>query len=72
MAQVDEVEVRAERALRIRWIVCAVDCGTIINPDIVKAQIEGGVIDGISAALWGEITVKNGRVEQSNFSDQPP
>jgi isoquinoline 1-oxidoreductase beta subunit len=46
-----------------------VDCGTIVNPDIVKAQIEGGVVFGISAALWGEITLKNGRVEQSNFSD---
>jgi isoquinoline 1-oxidoreductase subunit beta len=47
--------------------VCAVDCGTVINPDTVTAQIEGGVIFGVSGALWGEVTVKNGRVEQSNF-----
>ncbi len=47
--------------------MCAVDCGQIVNPDIVKAQIESGVVYGISAALWGEVTLKNGRVEQSNF-----
>jgi isoquinoline 1-oxidoreductase beta subunit len=69
VAQVADVEVTGEGEIRVRRIVCAVDCGTIINPDIVKAQIEGGVIYGISGALWGEITIKNGRVEQSNFSD---
>ena len=53
--------------LRVHRIVCAVDCGTVINPDTVTAQIEGGVNFGISAALWGEVTLKNGRVEQSNF-----
>ena len=46
-----------------------VDCGTIINPDTVTAQIESGVVFGISGALWGEITLKNGRVEQTNFHD---
>jgi len=51
----------------VHRIVCAVDCGTVINPDTVTAQIEGGVNFGVSAALWGEITLKNGRVEQSNF-----
>ena len=51
----------------MRRIVCAVDCGTVVNPDIVRAQIESGVVYGISAALWGEVTLKNGRVEQSNF-----
>jgi hypothetical protein len=55
--------------IRVRRVVCAVDCGTVVNPDTVVAQIEGGVIYGISGALWGEITVRNGRVEQSNFSD---
>jgi len=43
------------------------DCGQVVNPDIVKAQIESGVVYGISAALWGEVTLKDGRVEQSNF-----
>jgi isoquinoline 1-oxidoreductase beta subunit len=50
-------------------VVCAVDCGIIVNPDTVKAQIEGGIILGLTAAQFGEITLKNGRVEQSNFND---
>jgi isoquinoline 1-oxidoreductase beta subunit len=54
---------------RVKRVVCALDCGVVINPDTVKAQIESAVIFGISAALWGEITFKNGRVEQSNFHD---
>jgi len=69
LAEVAEVEVSKEGELRVHRIVCAVDCGTVINPDTVKAQIEGGVNFGISGALWGEITLKNGRVEQSNFHD---
>ena len=68
LAQVAEVEVSKAGEVRVHRIVCAVDCGTIVNPDIVKAQIEGGVVFGISGALWGEITLKNGRVEQSNFN----
>jgi isoquinoline 1-oxidoreductase beta subunit len=50
-------------------VVCAIDCGTIVNPDTVKAQMESGIIFGITAALWGEITIKDGRVEQHNFHD---
>jgi isoquinoline 1-oxidoreductase beta subunit len=69
LAQVAEVEVADSGEVRVRRIVCAVDCGTIVNPDTVKAQIESGVVYGISGALWGEITLKNGRVEQSNFSN---
>jgi isoquinoline 1-oxidoreductase subunit beta len=72
VAQVAEVEASKEGGVRVHRIVCAVDCGTIVNPDIVKAQIEGGVIYGISAALWGEITLKEGRVEQSNFHNYRP
>ncbi len=53
----------------MRRIVCAVDCGQVVNPDIVKAQIESGVVYGISGALWGEVTLNNGRVEQSNFDN---
>jgi len=67
LAEVAEVEVSKAGELRVHRIVCAVDCGTVINPDTVKAQIEGGVNFGVSAALWGEVTLKNGRVEQSNF-----
>jgi len=67
VAQVAEVEVTASGDVRVHRIVCAVDCGQIVNPDIVKAQIESGVVYGISGALWGEVTLKNGRVEQSNF-----
>jgi isoquinoline 1-oxidoreductase subunit beta len=69
VAQIAEVEVTGTGEIGVRRIVCAVDCGTIINPDTVTAQIESGVVFGISGALWGEITLKNGRVEQSNFHD---
>jgi len=69
IAQVADVEVTGEGDIRVKRVVCAVDCGTIVNPDTVKAQIEGGVVFGISGALWGEITLKNGRVEQSNFNN---
>jgi len=67
LAQVAEVEVTGSSDVRVRRIVCAVDCGQVVNPDIVKAQIESGVVYGISGALWGEVTLKDGRVEQSNF-----
>jgi len=69
LAEVAEVEVTKAGELRVHRIVVAVDCGTVINPDTVKAQIEGGVNFGVSGALWGEITLKNGRVEQSNFNN---
>jgi isoquinoline 1-oxidoreductase beta subunit len=69
LAEVADVEVSKAGDVRVRRLVCAVDCGTVVNPDIVKAQIEGGTIYGITAALWGEITLKNGRVEQSNFNN---
>ena len=67
MAQVAEVEVSKEGEVRVRRVVCAVDCGSIVNPDTVQAQVQGAVIFGISAALFGKITVKGGRVEQANF-----
>ena len=69
IAQVAEVVVSRQGEVRVSRVVCAVDCGTIVNPDIVKAQMESGIIFGMTAALWGEITVKNGRVEQHNFND---
>ncbi len=69
MAQVAEVEVSKQGNVRVRRVVCAVDCGTVINPDTVTAQVQGAILFGISAALFGEITIKNGRVEQSNFDN---
>ena len=67
MAQVAEVEVSKEGAVRVRRVVCAMDCGTVVNPDTVQAQIQSGIIFGATAALHGEITLKDGRVEQTNF-----
>jgi isoquinoline 1-oxidoreductase subunit beta len=67
VAQVAEVEVSKRGGVRVHRVVCAIDCGTVINPDIVRAQVEGAVIYGVTAALYGEITLKNGRVEQTNF-----
>jgi isoquinoline 1-oxidoreductase beta subunit len=69
MAQVADVEVSPSHEIRVHRVVCACDCGQMVNPDIVTAQIEGGIIYGLSGALWGEVTLKNGRVEQSNFTD---
>src|SRR5271169_248693 len=67
MAQVAEVEVSRDGTVRVRRVVCAVDCGTVVNPDTVQAQIQSAIIFGITAALYGEITLKDGRVEQTNF-----
>jgi isoquinoline 1-oxidoreductase beta subunit len=67
MAQVAEVEVSKAGEVRVRRVVCALDCGTVINPDTVRAQIQSAVMFGVTAALHGEITLKEGRVEQSNF-----
>jgi len=69
LAQVAEVEVSKSGEVRVHRVVCAVDCGTVVNPDTVKAQIEGGIVFGISGALWGEATLEKGRVLQSNFND---
>ena len=60
---VDNGEVAVNR------VVCAVDCGMVVNPNTIEAQIQGGIIFGITAALYGEVTIKDGRVEQSNFTD---
>jgi isoquinoline 1-oxidoreductase subunit beta len=67
LAQVAEVEVSKDGAVRVRRVVCAVDCGTAVNPDTVQAQIQSAIIFGITAALYGQITLKDGRVEQTNF-----
>jgi isoquinoline 1-oxidoreductase beta subunit len=67
LAQVAEVEVSKEGTVRVHRVVCAIDCGTVVNPDTVQAQLQSGIIFGVTASLYGEITLKNGRVEQSNF-----
>jgi isoquinoline 1-oxidoreductase subunit beta len=71
LAAVAEVEVEPSGRVRVERVVCAVDCGFAVNPDVVRAQIEGGVIFGLSAVLYGKITVANGRVLESNFNDCP-
>ncbi len=69
IAQVAEVSVSPAGQARVHKVVCAVDCGQFVNPDTIKAQMEGGIVFGLSAALYGAITFKEGRVEQSNFDD---
>jgi len=72
LAQVAEVSVDAQGHPRVGRIVCAMDCGQVVNPDGVRAQLEGGVTFGLSAALTNEITIANGRVQQGNFNDFVP
>ena len=69
MAQVAEVTIAKDGTVKVPRIVCAVDCGIVVNPDTVKAQVQGGIVYGLSAALYGQITLKDGRVEQSNFDN---
>jgi CO/xanthine dehydrogenase Mo-binding subunit len=70
VAQVAEVSVDGEE-IRVHRVTCAVDCGVAINPDVVRQQLEGGVIFGLSAALHGEITIEDGAVGQRNFDTYP-
>jgi isoquinoline 1-oxidoreductase beta subunit len=72
LSQVAEVEVSTDGSINVRRIVCAADCGVVVNPNTIAAQVEGGVLYGLTAALYGAITLKDGRVEQSNFQDYPP
>jgi len=69
IAQVVEVAVDAHGTIAVTRVVCVVDCGLVVNPDTVRAQMQSGIIFGLSAALYGEITLKDGRVRQSNFHD---
>ncbi|HIJ87374.1 MAG TPA: xanthine dehydrogenase family protein molybdopterin-binding subunit [Desulfuromonadales bacterium] len=70
-AQVAEVSLDKTGAIRVHRVVCVVDCGRVVNPDTVTAQMESGIIFGLSATLYGAITLKNGRVEQDNFDSYP-
>ena len=71
VAEVVEVTVGKDNKFTVDRVVCAVNCGIAVNPDVVKAQMEGGIGFGLSAALYGAITLKDGMVEQSNFHDYP-
>jgi isoquinoline 1-oxidoreductase beta subunit len=55
----------------VHRVVAAVDCGMTVNPEIIRRQIEGAIVYGLSAALYGRLTIKDGKVEQSNFHDYP-
>ncbi|MEX2475890.1 molybdopterin cofactor-binding domain-containing protein [Marinobacter sp.] len=68
VAQVVEASIE-NGEIRVHQVWCAVDCGQVVNPDIVRDQIEGGIIFGLTAAVYGEITLENGEVQQSNFHD---
>jgi isoquinoline 1-oxidoreductase subunit beta len=69
VAEVAEVSVDGDGGVRVHRVVCAVDCGPVVNPSIVEAQLQGAIVYGLTAALWGEITVANGRVKQDNFTN---
>ena len=71
VAQVAEVSVSNDGKVQVHRVVCAIDCGRVVNPDTIAAQMEGGIVFGLTAALYGEITLKKGRVEQSNFHNYP-
>lgn len=70
VAQVAEVSVK-DKQIQVHKVTCAVDCGIAVNPNIITQQIESAIIFGLSAALYGEVTIKNGQVEQTNFHDYP-
>jgi isoquinoline 1-oxidoreductase beta subunit len=70
VAHVAEVSLR-EGELKVERVVCGIDCGPVVNPDTIRAQLEGGVVFGLTAALYGEITFKDGRVQQRAFHDYP-
>jgi len=73
VAQVAQVSVdpAEPRRIRVHQVVAVIDCGTVVNPGLVRQQLEGAIVFGLSAALHGEVTLKQGQVQQSNFHDQP-
>ncbi|HTF95213.1 MAG TPA: xanthine dehydrogenase family protein molybdopterin-binding subunit [Cellvibrio sp.] len=71
VAQVADVRINADKTFKVERVVCAVDCGVAVNPDVIRAQMEGGIGMGLSAALGEAITLKNGVVEQTNFHQYP-
>jgi isoquinoline 1-oxidoreductase beta subunit len=71
VAQVAEVSVADDKTLKVNRVTCAIDCGPAIDPAVVRMQMESGIVYGLSAALYGEITLADGAVEQANFTDYP-
>src|SRR5256886_276113 len=71
VAEVAEVSLASDGAVKVHRVVCAVDCGPVVNPSIVEAQMESAIAFGLTAALYGEIAIEGGRVKQSNFHDYP-
>jgi len=67
VAQVAEVSVAADGSVRVHRVVCAVDCGPVVNPSIVEAQMQSAIVYGLTAALWGEVHVEGGRIVEGNF-----
>jgi isoquinoline 1-oxidoreductase beta subunit len=67
VAEVAEVSVAKDAGVQVHRVVCAVDCGRVVNPSTVEAQMQGGIVYGLTAALKGAITIDRGRVEQGNF-----
>lgn len=72
LAEVAEVEVTQDGTVKVHKVTCAVDCGRIVNPDTIRAQVMSGIIFGLTAALWGEVTFDKGQIKQSNFHDYRP
>ena len=71
VAQVAEISLESNGNIRVHKVTAAIDCGMIVNPDIVRSQMEGAITFGLTATLKNEITIKDGRIEQSNFHDFP-
>ncbi len=71
VAQVARVSMGGDGAIRVHHVACAIDCGTAVNPNLIRQQMEGGVQFGLSAALYGGVDIVRGQVQQSNFHDQP-
>jgi isoquinoline 1-oxidoreductase beta subunit len=70
VAQVADVSMDGDR-VRVHRVVCAIDCGEVVNPNTIEAQMQSGIVYGLSAALYGGISIENGRVKESNFHDHP-
>ena len=71
VAQVAEVSIGANKQIRVHRVVCVIDCGLPVNPNLIRQQMEGGIVFGLSSALQNEITICNGQVQQKNFVDFP-